>query len=66
MIWLHINDVSIEVHLRPALEDFFAWINAEAEISLPKTKYGQALEYAQKQKDKVMRVREDDRLAWIQ
>lgn len=51
-----------EEHLRPALEDFFAWVNAEAEISLPKTKYGQALEYAQKQKDKVMRVLEDGRL----
>ena len=51
-----------EEYLRPALEEFFAWVNAEAEISLPKTKYGQALEYAQKQKEKVMRVLEDGRL----
>lgn len=51
-----------EEQLRPALEDFFAWVNEEAEISLPKTKYGQALEYAQKQKDKVMCVLEDGRL----
>lgn len=49
-------------HLKPALEDFFAWVKAESEISLPKSKYGLALEYALKQKDKAMRVLEDGRL----
>lgn len=49
-------------HLKPALEDFFAWAEAESEISLPKTRYGLALEYALKQKNKVMRVLEDGRL----
>ena len=49
-------------HLKPALEDFFAWVKTESEISLPKSKYGLALEYALKQKDKAMRVLEDGRL----
>ncbi len=49
-------------HLKPVLEDFFSWVKAESEISLPKSKYGLALEYALKQKDKAMRVLEDGRL----
>lgn len=49
-------------HLKPALEDFFAWVKTESEISLPKSKYGLALEYALKQQAKAMRVLEDGRL----
>lgn len=49
-------------HLRQPLEDFFAWVKEEAGISLPKTHYGQALEYALKQEPKIMRVLEDGRL----
>ena len=51
-----------EERLRKPLEEFFAWVRSESEISLPKTRYGQALEYALKQKEKVMRVFEDGRL----
>lgn len=50
------------LYLKPALEDFFALVKTESEISLPKSKYGLALEYALKQKDKAMRVLEDGRL----
>lgn len=49
-------------HLKQPLEDFFVWVKEEAKISLPKTHYGQALEYAIKQEHKVMRVLEDGRL----
>ena len=48
--------------LKPALDDFFAWAKEESELTLPKSHYGQAIEYALNQKDKVMRVLEDGRL----
>lgn len=48
--------------LKPAFDDFFAWAKEESELTLPKSHYGQAIEYALNQKDKVMRVLEDGRL----
>ena len=48
--------------LKILLDDFFAWVKNEYDISLPKTHYGLALNYALEQKDKVMRVLEDGRL----
>ena len=48
--------------LKPALDDFFAWAEEESLLALPKSKYGQAIEYARNQKEKVMRVLEDGRL----
>ena len=49
-------------HLKPMLEEFFAWVKSESDISLPKSKYGQALEYALNQKEKVMNFFLDGRL----
>ena len=51
-----------KLSLERALEEFFEWIDSEMAISLPKTKYGQALTYAMDQKTKVIRVLEDGRL----
>ena len=48
--------------LKPLLEDFFAWVKTEYDISLHETHYGRALEYAIKEEKKVMRVLEDGRL----
>ena len=48
--------------LKILLDDFFAWVKNEYDISLPKIHYGLALNYAPEQKDKVMRVLEDGRL----
>ena len=48
--------------LKPALDDFFAWVNDECQISLPQTQYGKALDHALKEKEKVLRVLEDGRL----
>ena len=48
--------------LKPALDAFFAWIESESKLALPKSKYGQAIEYARNQREKVMRVFEDGRL----
>ena len=48
--------------LKLLLDDFFAWAKGECDVSLPKTHYGLALNYALEQKDKVMRVLEDGRL----
>lgn len=47
--------------LKPALDAFFVWIEMESQLALPKSKYGQAIEYARNQ-EKVMRVLEDGRL----
>ena len=49
-------------HLKPMPEEFFAWVKSEYDISLPKSKYGQALEYALNQKEKVMNFFLDGRL----
>ena len=49
-------------YLKPMLEEFFAWVKSEYDISLPRTKYGQALEYALNQKGKVMNFFLDGRL----
>lgn len=51
-----------ELCLMQALEQFFAWVKDEADVSLPKTRYGKALTYALDQEDKVMRVLKDGRL----
>lgn len=48
--------------LKPALDAFFAWVETESQLALPKSKYGQAIEYARNQREKVMRVLEDGRL----
>ena len=48
--------------LKPMLEEFFTWVKSEYDQTLPKTKYGQALEYAISQEEKVLRVLEDGRL----
>jgi len=48
--------------LKPALDDFFAWVKSEYDISVPKMQYGQALNYALEQKEKIMRVLDDGRL----
>lgn len=63
------NDLSLEERfrkrtefLRPSLEDFFRWIQKEYDISLPQTKYGQALRYALDQEEKVMNFFLDPRL----
>ena len=51
-----------EKDLKKELEAFFAWVKAEYDISLHKTHYGAALEYAMNEEEKVMRVFEDGRL----
>ncbi|MCF0131212.1 MAG: IS66 family transposase, partial [Pseudobutyrivibrio sp.] len=63
------NDMSIQEryearqkYLKPHLDDFFEWVESEIEITLPKSKYGKALEYAYNQKEKVMNVLYDGRL----
>lgn len=48
--------------LKPAMDDFFAWAEKESEQALPKSKYGDAVNYACGQKEKAMRVFEDGRL----
>ena len=48
--------------LKPAMEDFFAWCKKEKELTLPKSKYGEALNYAVNQEEKAMRLFEDGRL----
>ena len=48
--------------LAPLLEGFFRWAYEESLISLPKTKYGQAIGYALEQKEKAMNVLLDGRL----
>lgn len=45
--------------LLETVDAFFAWVETEWEISLPKTTYGKALEYARNQKEKVYRIFED-------
>jgi transposase len=42
--------------LKPALDEFFAWVNSEMSLVLPKCKYGQAINYASKQEQKVRNV----------
>ena len=54
--------VKRQEQLKPALDDFFAWVETESGLALPKSKYGQAIEYARNQREKVMRVLEDGRL----
>ena len=44
--------------LKPALDEFFAWIRRESEITLPEIKYGKALTYALNQEIKIRRVLE--------
>ena len=48
--------------LKKPMDDFFAWVEKEYEQALPKSKYGQAIEYARNQKQKALRVLEDGRL----
>lgn len=48
--------------LKPDLDAFFAWVETESQLALPKSKYGQAIEYTRNQREKVMRVLEDGRL----
>jgi hypothetical protein len=42
--------------LKPALDEFFAWVKSEMSLVLPKCKYGQAINYAAKQEQKVRNV----------
>lgn len=42
--------------LKPALDEFFAWVNSEKNLVLPKCKYGEAIRYASKQEQKVRNV----------
>ena len=49
-------------HLKPMPEEFFAWVKSESDISLPKSKYGQAPAYALNQEEKVMNFFLDGRL----
>ena len=48
--------------LKPAMVDFFAWCKKEKEEALPKSKYGEAINYAINQEEKAMRLFEDGRL----
>lgn len=48
--------------LYPAMVDFFDYMRAQKEESLPSTKYGKAITYALNQEEKAMRLFEDGRL----
>ncbi len=49
-------------HLQGPFDDFFVWAKSEYDATLPKSKYGQALEYTLKQEKKARRIFEDGRL----
>ena len=49
-------------YLQGPFGDFFAWVKSEYDQTLPKSKYGQALEYTIKQEHKARRIFEDGRL----
>ena len=48
--------------LKPAMDSFYAWLEDESAITLPRCKYGEAVNYALSQKDKVYNVFLDGRL----
>jgi transposase len=49
-------------HLKPLLEAYFAWIEKEHALALPKSSYGKAINYSFNQQDKLMNVLKDGRL----
>ena len=48
--------------LKPKLEAYFAWIENEHALALPKSNYGKAINYSFNQKDKLMNILKDGRL----
>lgn len=48
--------------LKPKLEVYFAWIEKEHALALPKSSYGKAINYSFNQKDKLMNILKDGRL----
>lgn len=48
--------------LKPILEAYFAWIEKEHAIALPKCSYSKAVTYSHNQKDKLMNILKDGRL----
>lgn len=48
--------------LKPMLEVYFAWIEKEHAIALPKSSYGKAINYSFNQKEKLMNILKDGRL----
>lgn len=48
--------------LKPMLEVYFAWIEKEHALALPKSSYGKAINYSFNQKDKLMNILKDGRL----
>jgi len=48
--------------LKPMLEAYFAWIEKEYALALPKSSYGKAITYSFNQKEKLMNILEDGRL----
>jgi transposase len=50
------------IRLKPMLEAYFAWIEKEHALALPKSSYGKAINYSYNQKDKLMSILKDGRL----
>ncbi|WP_339060574.1 IS66 family transposase [Tepidibacillus marianensis] len=48
--------------LKPMLEAYFAWIEKEYALALPKSTYGKAITYSFNQKEKLMNILEEGRL----
>ena len=48
--------------LKPMLEVYFAWIEKEQALALPKSSYGKAINYSFNQKEKLMNILKDGRL----
>ncbi len=48
--------------LKPMLEAYFAWIEKEYALALPKSSYGKAITYSYNQKEKLMNILKDGRL----
>jgi len=48
--------------LKPMLEAYFAWVEKERSLALPKSSYGKAINYSFNQKDKLMNILKDGRL----
>lgn len=48
--------------LKPMLEVYFAWIEKEHALALPKSSYGKAINYSFNQKEKLMNILKDGRL----
>jgi len=48
--------------LKPRMEAYFAWIEKEHALALPKSSYGKAVTYSYNQKDKLLNILKDGRL----